>query len=222
MSSQLAWPGLAEADLETRRVINVLAYTKSSGSPYSAQGFESGYHSIEISGRVFKGQREPRARLNVTPYDFAGKSVMDLGCNQGGMLFALSGTIRRGIGVDYDGRMVNAANRIRATRGDHQLDFYVFDLEREPLALLDSLRQEQRVDIVFLLSVCMWISNWREVIDYARSVAPAMLFESNGSDEQQSEQERHLRERYAKVQLLQDSSPDDIHQTRRRLFLCSA
>ena len=213
-------PGLSTQDQETRRLRNVLTYTKASGSPYSAATCESAYHSIEINGQVFAGQRNPQERLSIAPYDFTGKTVLDLGCNQGGMIFAVADRIKSGVGVDYDGRMVNAANRVKASRESSNVSFYVFNLETEPLPFLGNLLQQQGVDIVFLLSVCMWIANWRRVIDYARSIAPAMLFESNGSPAEQKEQEEYLRAVYGEVTQLQGESPDDPMQTARKLFLC--
>lgn len=213
---------LTASEREARRVRNVLAYTKTSASAYSAQAFDTGYHSITVAGQEFSGQRNPASRLREVPFDFSGKIVLDLGSNQGGMLFALADQISLGIGVDYDGRMINAANRVRASRQDLNLHFYVFNLETENLAFLDNYFLSSLPDIVFLLSICMWISNWRDVIDFAHSRAPAMLFESNGSIEQQAEQEQHLRLRYAKVQQLASTSPDDPLQSARSLYLCTS
>lgn len=213
---------VSAAENEMNRLVNLLSYTKTSGSPYNAAPCEGGYHTIEINGRILAGQRKPTERLKIVPYDFGAKTVLDLGCNQGGMLFALGDQIRAGVGVDYDGRMVNAANRIKASRGNQNLHFYVHDLEKEPLGLIKSFLMQSGVDIVFLLSVCMWIKNWKDVIDFSADIAPAMLFESNGSPEQQHQQEEYLRSRYKDVVLLQSQSPDDPMQTARRLFLCNA
>lgn len=214
--------GMSPEECETNRLLNVLSYAKASDLPYRADGYVSGYHSIVISGQKFKGQREPQARLDITPFDFTGKFVLDIGCNQGGMLQAVADRVHSGVGVDFDSRMINAANRICANRGISHLHFYVFDIEHDPLVLLNSLRLEERVDIVFLLSVCMWIRNWREVIAYARRIAPCMLFESNGSVRQQEKQEAELHRQYGTVQLLKATSPDDATQANRRLFFCRA
>ncbi len=78
------------------------------------------------------------------------------------------------------------------------------------------------MDIVFLLSVCMWIRNWKEVVAKARSLADNMLFESNGTEEQQVEQEEVLKTLYSNVQLIRSSSPDDSRQQARKLYLCRA
>jgi hypothetical protein len=45
-----------------------------------------------------------------------------------------------------------------------------------------------------------------------------MLFETNGTNQQQGDQEQYLRVRYASVRLLSGSSNDDPGQKRRSLF----
>lgn len=206
---------------DSLRVLNLLRYTKSSGSDYDATEFPAGYHSITLDGKYFDGQRKPSERLTKVPFDFKGKSALDIGCNQGGMLHALASQLSWGVGIDYDHRMINAANRVRRHNGELQLDFYVFDLQEEPLDYIGDFLVEDRVDIVFLLSVCMWIRNWVEVIAWAAARSDHMLFESNGSEEQQRDQEAQLRKHYANVQLVSASSDDDPGQRDRKLFFCS-
>jgi hypothetical protein len=204
-----------------RQFLNLLNYTKTSGSSYAGQKYPAGYHTIEVDGWRMPGQRDPRVRLAAVPVDFRGKTVLDIGSNQGGMLFALDG-IRWGVGIDYDSRMVNAANRIRGARGAQHLGFYVFDLDTEPLELIHDFLPAPRVDIAFLLSVCMWLRNWSAVIEFAARTSDAMLFETNGTDRQQAGQEAELHRLYAGVQLLADASDDDPKQKRRRLYYCTA
>lgn len=200
------------------QIRNVLDYTKTSGASYSAREYPAGYHSIEIMGVRLEGQRDPAKRFGIVPVEFAGKTVLDIGSNQGGMLLQLRDQIARGIGIDFDHRMVNAANRIKASIGAQHLSFYVFDLEKEPLDLIRDFLPGGRVDVVLLLAVCMWLENWREVIDFAASISESMLFETNGTDAQQAEQEGYLRTKYADVMQLSESSEDDPHQKRRKLF----
>lgn len=209
-----------ETSYASQQILNLLNYTKTSGSAYNGKEFSAGYHSFAIQDLSFSGQRDPVERLNQVPYDFAGKTVLDIGCNQGGMLYSLAGRIGHGVGIDYDKRVINVANRIRSHTRSHNLDFYVFDLENDPLGLIEDLLPQGKADIAFLLSICMWIDNWRQVIDCAARVAPAMLFESNGKPEQQAEQVEYLRSRYQSVQLLSGQSADDTIQKKRRLYLC--
>jgi SAM-dependent methyltransferase len=205
---------------DTRQILNLLNYTKTSGKSYSGDAFPAGYHSLEINGLQLTGQRHPKERLNRVPFDFTGKAVLDLGCNQGGMLFALAGKIAHGVGIDYDSRVINAANRISSYMGAHNLDFYTLDFDRDDLNLVKDFLPRGRADIVFLLAVCMWLKNWRCVIALATEVADTLLFESNGREEEQQEQVAYLRNRFKSVELLSDRSCDDRSQPARRLYLC--
>ena len=66
----------------------------------------------------------------------------------------------------------------------------------------------------------MWITRWREVIEAASTLADALLFESNGTPEEQDEQLAVVRSHYGNVRLLAESSPDDPLVGLRRFFLC--
>ena len=114
--------------------------------------------------------------------------------------------------------MINAANRLKNAIGANNTSFYVLDLQREPLELISDFLPEQKVDICFLLSVCMWLDNWREVIDFAQAKSNSMLFETNGTPSQQQRQISYLRTRYRGVKLLSESSEDDPSQKHRKLF----
>jgi SAM-dependent methyltransferase len=202
----------------SRQIQNLLNFTKTSNSHYAAQQFPAAYHTININGQKVLGQRDPSQRLASVPVDFRGKTVLDLGCNQGGMVFQISGLVKWAVGVDYDSRMINAANRIADAIGASNTSFYVLDLQKGPLALISDFLPEQRVDICFLLSVCAWLNNWREVVDFAQSKSDSMLFETTGSSIQQQQQIDHLRMRYRAVELLAGTSEDDPIQKERKLF----
>ncbi len=208
------------SDRSIKQAVNLLNYTKISGETYNGGKFPAGYHTLQINGVKLLGQRQPSERLELTPFDFSNKTVLDIGCNQGGMLFPLSDRIAHGVGIDYDSRLVNAANKIRSLKNAANLDFYVFNLENEDLNLIKDFLPDIKVDIAFLLSVCMWIKNWQEVIDLAAEVSDHLLFESNGRTEQQAEQIAYLRKRYKSVQQLSEKSEDDTSQKNRKLFFC--
>jgi SAM-dependent methyltransferase len=211
----------SEADRVRNQILNVLNYTKSSNSVYSAEEFPAAYHTIKIAGQRILGQRDPTKRFSNIPIDFRNKSVLDIGCNQGGMVHEVSSVIKWGVGIDFDARMVNAANRVRSANGSGNTSFYVFDLEKDPLELLGDLLPERVVDVCFLLSVCMWIRNWREVIDFAREHSRFLVFETNGTDDQQREQIEYLSGTYRDVRQLSGTSEDDPIQKARQLFLLS-
>lgn len=204
---------------EAKKLMNLLGYTKANSHTYNGALYESGYHTIVIDGKKVRGQRDPAQRLEGVPFDFQGASVLDLGSNQGGMLFAVAEKIRNGVGIDFDYKMVNVANRISRNKNLDNLNFYVFDLEKEDLQILRNFLSSRTVDIVFLLAVCMWISNWKRVIDFAVSVSNSLLFESNGTTDQQVDQERYLATKYQRVIKVRDTSPDNPADP-RKLFLC--
>jgi SAM-dependent methyltransferase len=210
----------AEVNLAKPKILNLLNYTKTSGTSYSGSGFPAGYHEIRINGETFAGQRKPYARLEKTGIDFSGKTVLDIGCNQGGMVFALADKVKWAVGLDYDYRMVNACNAIRSCFSVDNTNFYVFDIDRDPHDMIRDFLPGYEVDLVFLLSVCMWVDRWREIIDYAASISGQMLFESNGTDAQQEEQLAHLHHVYGDVALLAGHSDDDPGQKKRALYLC--
>lgn len=206
--------------VEVMQICNLLDYTKTSHSSYNGQDFPAGYHTFDLNGFHLRGQRQPQERLHQVPFDFTGKTVLDIGCNQGGMLFALADKIAQGIGIDFDYRVVNAANRIRLHTGANQVSFYVFNVEKEPLDLVRDFIPGGKVDIVFLLAVCMWIGNWKEVIDFSTELSSRMLFESNGTQEQQEQQVDYLRTKYQDIQQISDKSIDDSSQQSRSLYFC--
>lgn len=203
------------------KIMNLLNYTKKSSISYSGGEFDSGYHSFEIDGHNFKGQRNPTMRLDGLPITFDGMSVLDIGCNQGGMLYELSDKIKFGVGIDYDSRMINVANRIKSHSKLSHLDYFVFDLEKENLEYINDFLPEKKVDVVFLLSICMWIENWREVISFITTISNKLVFESNGSDQQQTEQIDYLKKTFKNVQLIREKSDDDPSQKLRQLYYCS-
>jgi len=197
---------------------NVLDFTKTSNSLYSAKQFPAGYHTLTINGHRIQGQRDPVRRLASVPFDFQGKSILDIGCNAGGMIHPLAHLVKWAVGIDYDPRMINAANRIKQALMTSNTSFYVLDLQKDPLALISDFIPEQRADICFLLAVCMWLKNWKQVIDFAQEHSRSMLFETNGTPAQQREQIRYLRKKYRNFRLLTSSSEDDAEQKNRQLL----
>lgn len=199
---------------------NILRYTKINGSGYQGKKFDTGYHTLEIDGEIFQGQRNPKERLLNVPYDFNNKTVLDIGSNQGGMLFSIKDKISKGIGVDYDYRLVNSANALSNYYSSNQIQFYVHNLDQDPLTLLEDYNESKKYDIVFLLSVCMWIKSWKELILWVSKNSTHCLFETNGDKKQQAEQLTEIKKYYKNVDLINEKSLDDPKQHNRKLFLC--
>jgi len=207
-------------DKEIKKVMNLLNYTKKNNVSYSASSFETGYHTFEIGKYKFNGQRIPKERFKNLPFSLKGMTVLDLGCNQGGMLHAFSKEIKFGVGIDYDSKMINAANKIKSYTQSNNLDFYNFNLDTEPLEYIQDFLPENKVDMVLFLSVCKWINKCKEVIQFSKKISSKLIFETNGSDEEQLNQINYLKNTYKNVQLINKTSTDDPLQKKRQLYLC--
>ncbi len=209
-------------DPEINKALELLHDAKKSGKSYNGCLYESAYHSLTLKGYYFRGQREPNLRLQNFGYDFSQKTVLDLGCNAGGMLHALAHKIKRGIGLDYDFRLIRAANAIKAVNQCPNLYFYQFDLEKEDLASVKKLLgpESHGVDICFLLSICVWIKNWRQVIAFIASISNHLLFEANGTPGQQRQQIQELERHFYHVDLIEKESLDDPNSSQRQLIFC--
>ena len=134
------------------------------------------------------------------------------------MIHQLEDRVKWAVGIDFDPRMINVANKMAHATGARNCAFYVLDLQKDPLDLISDFLPEEQVDVCFLLSVCMWLDNWRDVIDFAQSKSRAMLFETNGTPQQQEQQIRYLHSKYRVVDLLAETSEDDPGQKRRKLL----
>lgn len=201
------------------KIKNLLQYTTTSDKTYNGKEYEGGYHTLNILGNIVKGQRDPKQRLLDVPYNFTEKTVLDVGCNQGGMLFEIQNKINQGIGIDFDHRLINVANRVKQLNDYSNLNFFVFDLEQEDFNLLENFADE-KIDIIFLLSVCMWIKNWKEFCLWCSLNAKSCLFETNGKKYEQDEQIEFLKTLYKTVILVRGKSTDDESQTKRKLYYC--
>lgn len=201
------------------KVLNLLDYTKTSGSGYPGMDFPAGYHELTIFGETVAGQRRPHDRLSKVPIDFTNKTVLDIGCNQGGMLFALREQVRWAVGVDFDYRMINACNAITNELAIDNTRFYVFDIDTDPHGLLQDFLPELRVDVVFLLAVCFWVKEWRALIDHVTTISDTLVFEANGDEASMAEQIAYVKTRYQSVTLLSDHSAEDTKFRTRKLLL---
>ena len=181
------------------------------------------YYPFRVDGQTFlEGQRKPEDRLQYLPNAFFfNRTVLDIGGNFGGMLHARGSELKWGVGTDYDPRMVNAATRIWRMRGGlGHLDFYVHDLDEDPLELLLDFLPEPRVDVVLLLAVCAHIKKWREVIAFTATISSELVFEANGYEYEQLGQLRALERAYDTVKELAPRGAPGIGS--RRLLLCRA
>jgi SAM-dependent methyltransferase len=211
-------------------LFNLIDHAKAKGSPDNSswgrnsqnKKFWAGYQSFEIHNIRVPGCRNPFKRLKEIPYNFTGKTVLDIGTNQGGMLFALADKIKWGVGIDYNSDYVNIANKIKSIKQLKNIDFYTYNVDKDKLSIIKDLIPEEVVDICFLLSVCCWIKKWSQLIDFVYQISQVLLFEANGSEKHQEQIMKYISNKYQKIILVNANSSDEEVQPRvpRKLYLC--
>lgn len=202
--------GLSPVPAEAAQVLNLISFAKQRRTAYAANGFEAAYHTMVINGQVFSGQRDPAARIRSMPIEFNGRSVLDIGCNQGGMLFALSPVIKWGVGVDNNANLINVCNKIAAVQSANNLSFFTHNVSVDPIETLrDMLPSIEGVDVVLLLSVCGWIRNCESVVRFARKVGKMIVLETNGTAQSQQQQIRLVEAEFGSSTVVQRTSADD-------------
>lgn len=196
------------------KIMNLIRYATTSNTVYSGRGFPGGYQSVHIDGKTILGQRSVARRFSKIKFDFSDKVVLDIGCNQGGMLFHIAPIIKFGYGLDKNTRLLNFCHKNREVNEFSNLNFFHFDLEAENLDMINNFLSFE-IDVCLLLSMCKWLSNWREVIDFCCSCAPVLILETNGKMELQKHQLDYAEKMYGKMTLLSLQSEDDPTQKRR-------
>lgn len=205
---------------ETESILKVLDYTKANKEWFDSRDLPAGYHSVELNGQHFRGQRDPASRLKKLSLDFKGKTVLDLGCSNGGVLHNLAPEIALGVGVDYNAKCINAANVLKASANYQNVNFFVFDLEREDITLLPNFMLGRDIDICLFLNLSLWVKNWTAVFRFCAERSKVMIFEAHGSEAQQQEQLSFVESLYSSVVLTSDVSDDDPTYAKRRMYLC--
>lgn len=172
--------------------------------------FGKHYTSIYIKGElVAEGGRNPLNRIELIPIDFQNKTVLDLGCNCGGILFALSDKISKGIGYEVNQDAVDNANLIKETFNVANLEFYAKDLEK-----LNEIKFP-KVDVVFMLSIARWVRTWTEVI--TKINPKTLIFEAHGKPHEVEGQVAFLKEYFKSVTYLATYR----EQRMRHLYICN-
>jgi len=207
-----------------KSVLKVINYSLGKKRKTFGHGFESAYHTTKIGSKEFKGQRDIAKRFENIDYDFTGKVAIDFGCNMGGMLHHISDKLEYGVGLDYNSKVINAANMLNAANNIHNLNHYTFNFDNEDLNMLDNFVLGKKVDVCFVLAIALWVKKWKEVVKYCHKTSDTLIYESNGSEDFQSKQQEFLKTLYGSVNLLADKSLDDnrvdAQSKRRMLFIC--
>lgn len=181
---------------------------------------EYGYHSFNIDEIDIRGQRIPLKRLKRIKkfVNFENKTILDVGCNVGGMIFHLP-EIEYGYGLDFDKNIIEAALNIRRILDFNNSDFYVFDFDRDSLEYLDTLIKKD-IDIIFLLSIGSWIKNTEKLFDWCIEKESQIVMETNSNKTGNSHLE-FFKKRGYEITLISKISNDDISDKNycRKTFL---
>jgi 2-polyprenyl-3-methyl-5-hydroxy-6-metoxy-1,4-benzoquinol methylase len=128
-----------------------------------------------------EAQRDAGRRLEqfgLRPEDVTGKRVLDLGCNNGAMLFQLSNYgPASGLGIEYDPEKVDLARRIATFASVKGLEFRVGDLDR-----LEAENMGGPFDLVLCLAIEAHVRKPKHLYQLLAAVTRGkLLFEANGS-----------------------------------------
>lgn len=215
------WLTLVKLKFLYADILPVTGYGKQYGKSYNGKKFTNGYHSFCVNGQtVFTGQRDIQRRYKDFNLDFSGMRVLDVGTNQGAMLLNIANQIDHGVGVDYNRKLINVANKSKQLTETTNVDFYVVNLEEDPLSYIQALLPQDRVDVCFYLSMCMWLTKWKTIMKWISEHSTIMFLETNGTDQQQKDQVIEATRLFEIVFQLNNSSIDDPSQQKRKLYIC--
>lgn len=170
-----------------------------------------GYHSFKIDNINFIGQRRPWIRLNKIKkiYNFDNKSLIDFGCNTGGMIFHLP-ELKSAIGLDYDKNCIKSCKYMSSIlNNDVSYKFIVQDLNFFDFDMFVKNNNIKKVDVIFLLSLGSWVKEWKKLYEECVKYSDTIIFETNNDIEGKPQLElfKHLN---CNITLISDNSDDDI------------
>jgi 2-polyprenyl-3-methyl-5-hydroxy-6-metoxy-1,4-benzoquinol methylase len=162
-----------------------------------------GYHSFNLYNFNVSGQRNPRKRTDIMKnfIDFTDKSVLDLGCNSGGILLHLP-EIKSGTGIDYDTNCIESAIFMNEKLMiNNKLTFSVMDL--------NNLVITSKFDIIFLLSLGSWVKDWKKMYINCINNSKTIILETNNDNEGKPQLDL-FRSHNCTIKLISSESRDDI------------
>ncbi len=172
------------------------------------QKFGNNYTSVYLENEVIIGKRDPMLRIKAIPLDFSEKTVLDIGSNVGGMLFALSSKISAGYGYDVNHQAIATAKELSKNNNIKNLFFEQCNLENYKDINFP------KTDIVFMLSIAVWISAWKDIIE---KINPdTLIFEAHGKLEHQTDQLGFLQKKFKNVIFLETNEDHG-----RKLYMCN-
>jgi len=163
-----------------------------------------------------EAQRDAARRLEqfgVRPEDIRGKRVLDLGCNNGAILFQLSNHGPAcGLGIEYDPEKVDLARRIAAFAGIERLEFRVGDLDA-----LEARDIGAPFDVVLCLAIEAHVQKPDHLYRLLAAVTQGvLLFEANASTSPKSVQAELAKAGFREIRHLGSCDDDIVPRNNRR------
>jgi hypothetical protein len=182
----------------------------------------NGYQSLQFHNMNLVGQRNCQQRLNEmrSVYDFTGKTVLDFGCNVGGMLHHIT-EAKLGIGAEYDENCVIVAKKINSLLGPISLNttFFQFNLDSHgDIERIPGLIQTNGVDVVFVLSLGSWVSDWRKFYSAVAENVNTIFLEVNNLNEGKDQVDFFEKKGFTVKAVNSFSTDDTTGNHGRRLF----
>ena len=151
------------------------------------------YQHFDQKGLVLNGQRDTHARVQSIRQivDLSERRVLDIGCSLGGLLFNAD-EMAFGYGIDGSAMSVRFAREFSVALGrqsfiaDGKFQFERIDFNSADILLrIEALIVEQKIDLVFCLSILSWMPKFGDLIDLLGSMGIQVLVESNNDIEWQ-------------------------------------
>ena len=170
-----------------------------------------GYHSFDINNIKLIGQRNPNIRLKkIKEYiNFENKTLIDFGCNNGGMIFHIP-ELRKAIGIDFDANCIKSCEEMSLLLGyDIEYKFKRQDLNKFDLIKYLYEEEMNKVDIIFLLSLGSWVKNWEKLYKDSLKKSEIIVLETN-NDKEGLPQLELFRKLECEIIMISDKSDDDM------------
>ncbi|CDX21477.1 hypothetical protein MPLDJ20_110387 [Mesorhizobium plurifarium] len=205
---------------ETQGALRLIQYSRQVRDKGADHDLPIPYQSMDLGTVSLPGLRDTSRRLNLLPIEFEGKTVLDIGCSLGGFLFSLSRTLRWGVGIDIDWRSINVCQKLKSVQAVSNLDFYVHDIETQPLSLIEQFLPDPTVDIVFIMRI-MSGDSLSKVLEYAAGISRAIVFEPIYSHHAREIDLAKLRSLFSSVKVIETDIFEPLDGRQHTIYLAT-
>jgi hypothetical protein len=148
------------------------------------------YHTIRYKNKTYKGTRDCLDRIKKIDFNFMNGSIMDIGCNLGGMLWPYRYYCPWMVGVEDKDYFVDFCNHIsKYYEVDWKTKFIQCDIDKH----IDNLNYLGRFDVIFMFAVTQWLKNWKQAIKWCCNHSRLFFIEYNGQPPQVKEYIKYTR-----------------------------